>query len=74
MATTTATKPPKMTIKPYCCRKCGHETEQKTNHYGSTYNWGRYNSCAACPPIDKFPLSSTVWDCMESPNEETTDS
>ncbi len=33
----------KVTVKPYKCTKCGHESEQSTNHYGETYG-----ACRSC--------------------------
>ena len=56
-----------VTYKKYRCKKCGYEKEIQTNHYGECYNWGRYNSCDNCIPFNKFPFSSTVWECREKP-------
>lgn len=62
----------KQTPKTYKCRRCGHETTQTTNHYGSTWSFGRMNTCPKCPPWAKYPEfgGSTIWDCCErDPNE-----
>ena len=63
---------PQITDKKYQCRRCGHETQQATNHYGPTYSWGRYNTCPACPPWAKYPEfgGATVWNCCEQPEQE----
>lgn len=60
---------PPITTKRYRCRRCGHETEQNTNHYGSTLSWGRVNTCPECPPWAKYPEfgGQTVWDCIDTP-------
>lgn len=57
------------TMKKYACRRCGHVTEQRTNHYGPTWSSGRYNTCPKCPPWAKYAEfgGSTVWDCLEQP-------
>lgn len=57
--------------KHYKCRRCGHVTEQVTNHYGSTYSWGRVNCCPQCPPWAKYPEygGQTIWDCLEQDPE-----
>ena len=62
----------KQSSKRYKCRKCGHETTQTTNHYGSTYSWGHFNCCEKCPPHAKYPEfgGSTIWDCCEQPPED----
>lgn len=58
-----------MTIseKLYSCKRCGHESRQKTNHFGETYSWGRVNACEKCPPWAKYPEFGglTTWICME---------
>ena len=58
---------PAITTKKYKCKECGHITEQATNHYGSTWSWGKFNTCPKCPPYKKYPEygGSTVWECME---------
>ncbi len=60
----------KQSFKKYKCSKCGHETEQKTNHYGQTYSWGHFNTCPKCPPHAKYPEfgGSTIWECQEKDN------
>ena len=57
------------TRKRYRCRRCGHVTEQVTNHYGPTWSIGRYNVCPQCPPWAKYPEfgSKTDWDCLDVP-------
>lgn len=59
-----------ITEKRYRCRKCGYQTTQKTNHYGSTHSWERFNTCPKCPPCDKYPEydGCTIWDCIEELN------
>lgn len=61
----------KATEKSYRCTKCNHESRQVTNHYGSTWSWGRVNTCPKCPPHAKYPEfgGRTVWKCMEQPIE-----
>jgi hypothetical protein len=44
----------KYTKKPYVCRKCGHEIETKTNHWGSICNI----YCEGCQEL-------STWDCTE---------
>jgi DNA-directed RNA polymerase subunit RPC12/RpoP len=64
---------PTMTLKRYACKSCGHETTQSTNHYGSTWSEGRYNTCPNCPPHAKYPEygGATIWLCLEQlPKEE----
>lgn len=58
----------KITFKKYKCKRCEHEKEIDTNHYGECYSWGRYNTCPACPPYAKYSEfgGSTTWICMES--------
>ena len=55
------------TTKKYKCKRCGHIKEQKTNHYGNTWSWERYNVCPKCPPFAKYPEygGQTIWICME---------
>ena len=57
----------KQTFKNYECTECGHQTKQRTNHWGNTYSWGRYNTCPKCPPYKKYPEygGSTVWKCLD---------
>lgn len=57
------------TEKRYRCTKCGYETTHKTNHYGKTYSWGRFHTCANCPPHAKYPEygGATVWECIDKP-------
>jgi len=67
----TATKPAKVSLKRYACKRCKHEAKQETNHYGETYSWGRYNTCPNCPPWAKYAEfgGSTVWECLEKEPE-----
>lgn len=51
----------RVSVKRYACKRCGHETEQSTNHYGETYGIGSYNECPKCPPFRR----PTVWVCKE---------
>jgi hypothetical protein len=62
----------KQTFKTYRCKKCGHEQQIKTNHYGPCWSWGHYNCCPDCPPYAKYPEfgGSTVWECVEIVQEE----
>jgi hypothetical protein len=55
-------------IKKYACSRCGFVTQQKTNHFGSTWNWGRVNVCPQCPPWAKYPEfgGHTLWYCIEN--------
>jgi hypothetical protein len=55
------------TTKKYRCTQCGQVTEQRTNHWGPTWSWGRTNTCPECPPYKKYPEygGATVWECME---------
>lgn len=57
------------TEKKYQCRRCGHQRQQKTNHYGATWSWGHYSTCPECPPWAKYPEfgGQTFWDCLETP-------
>lgn len=57
----------KITTKKYACARCGHVTEQATNHYGSTWSWGRVNCCPNCPPWAKYSEfgGQTIWKCLE---------
>jgi DNA-directed RNA polymerase subunit RPC12/RpoP len=54
-----------VTVKLYRCKRCGHEQEISTNHYGECYSAGHYNACPACPPWAKYPEygGSTIWIC-----------
>ena len=45
----------KCSVKKYKCRKCGHEEEHKTNHWGTIYN------CSKCRCF------GAVLDCLEAP-------
>ena len=55
-----------MSLKQYRCQRCGHVTEQNTNHYLQTYSSGHFNTCEKCPPWAKYPEfgGCTVWDCI----------
>lgn len=57
----------KQTSKNYECTECGHRTKQTTNHWGSTWSWGRYNTCPSCPPYKKYPEygGGTIWKCID---------
>lgn len=61
----------KQSRKRYKCRRCGHVVNQTTNHYGSTWSWGRVNTCPKCPPWAKYPEygSCTYWDCIDKPQD-----
>lgn len=61
-------------FKRYACERCGHVTKQRTNHYGSTYSSGHYNTCPQCPPWAKYAElgGSTTWRCLDKPIEVTT--
>jgi hypothetical protein len=49
----------KYSVKPYRCRRCGHEEEHGTNHWGAIYP-----TCKGCSW--KNPLApQTVMDCLE---------
>ena len=58
-----------MSIKKYRCSRCGFEKEMQTNHYGTTWSWGYYNTCPVCPPCAKYPEfgGQTIWECVEKP-------
>lgn len=51
----------KVRAKKYRCSRCGHVTEQTTNHYGETYSVGRFHACPVCPPFTR----PTRWICCE---------
>lgn len=55
--------------KRYGCDQCGHVTTQSTNHYGSTWSYGRVNTCPVCPPWAKYPEfgGATTWTCIDKP-------
>ena len=57
-----------ITSKRYKCRRCGHEAQQSTNHYGPTWSTGHFNTCPKCPPWAKYSEygGQTVWDCMDA--------
>lgn len=57
-------------FKRYRCSRCGYETMQDTNHYGSTWSWGHVNCCPQCPPYAKYPEygGQTIWECLEKPS------
>jgi hypothetical protein len=60
--------------KKYACRRCGHTTELVTNHFGSTWSVGHFNTCPNCPPWAKYPEfgGQTVWECQTMiPNAKT---
>lgn len=65
----------KQTTKRYSCSRCGHIEKQKTNHFGNTWSFGRYNTCPKCPPFAKYPEfgGQTVWNCLESPEYPIAD-
>ncbi len=56
-----------ITIKRYACNRCGHVERQSTNHHGSTWSWGRINTCPVCPPWAKYSEfgGRTVWTCLD---------
>jgi DNA-directed RNA polymerase subunit RPC12/RpoP len=60
----------KVSYKLYKCRRCGFEKKIKTNHFGSVWSFGRYNTCPECPPFAKYPEygGQTYWDCQEDEN------
>lgn len=53
--------------KTYRCKRCGHEQQIKTNHFGECYSMGHFSCCPACPPWAKYPEfgGSTTWICVE---------
>ena len=55
------------TEKNYECAKCGYVSKQRTNHYGSTYSIGHFNTCPKCPPYAKYPEFGgfTKWICLD---------
>lgn len=55
------------TEKTYRCDRCGHESRQVTNHHGSTWSFGHYNTCPKCPPWAKYPEfgGQTKWTCAD---------
>lgn len=57
--------------KRYSCDHCGHITEQVTNHFGSTWSWGRFNTCPNCPPFAKYAEfgGRTTWTCLDVPSD-----
>lgn len=61
------------TTKKYKCDRCGHVTEQKTNHFGPTWSAGRCNTCPKCPPWAKYSEfgSRTTWTCMDAQPDST---
>ena len=63
--------PDPITEKRYRCMRCGYVGRQKTNHYGNTHSWGRYNTCPACPPFAKYPEfgGGTRWECLDKPKD-----
>lgn len=58
--------------KLYRCKRCGHERQIQTNHYGECYSLGHYNACPACPPWAKYSEFGglTVWVCTEKCPED----
>lgn len=56
-----------ITSKVYRCKRCGHEQQIETNHFGECYSVRHYNVCPACPPWAKYPEfgSVTTWVCAE---------
>lgn len=63
----------KQSAKLYRCTQCGHVTTQTTNHTGSTWSWGRVNTCPTCPPHAKYPEygGATVWEFVsEAPEDD----
>lgn len=61
----------KQTAKKYKCSQCGHEKMDTTNHYGSTWSFGRFNTCPSCPPYKKYSEfgGQTIWECQDKPDE-----
>lgn len=57
----------KILNKNYRCTKCGYETVSATNHFGTTWSFGRFNVCPKCPPYAKYPEfgGQTIWECMD---------
>lgn len=45
-------------IKRYQCKRCGHESQEGTNHWGEIYS--RCSNCSW-----KYPLEATVKVCLE---------
>lgn len=64
-----------ITSKKYKCERCGHVTEQSTNHFGKTWSLGHFGACPSCPPWAKYPEFGgiTIWICMESENKVDSD-
>lgn len=58
-----------ISTKSYRCQRCGHITQQETNHYGATWSFGRSNTCPKCPPWAKYPEfgGGTIWECTQVP-------
>lgn len=58
---------PKITFKKYQCSRCRFIKEIDTNHYGSCYSWGHFNTCPKCPPWAKYSEfgGSTTWLYLE---------
>lgn len=61
--------------KQYRCKRCKCVSTQTTNHYGSTWSWGRTNVCPACPPHAKYPEfgGQTLWECLEVDPDDLLD-
>lgn len=64
--------PNQISSKKYKCTRCGHISEQSTNHYGATWSFDHYNCCEKCSPYAKYPEfgGQTLWECMETPVTE----
>ena len=48
----------------YKCARCGHQTNQSTNHTDKTWSFGHSNTCKECPPWAKYPEfgGQTIWE------------
>lgn len=64
----------KIVARVYCCKRCGHETTQQTNHTESTWSCGRWNTCPECPPFAKYPEfgGQTVWEYVKEVADNDT--
>tara|TARA_Y100000361_G_C11046934_1_gene283027 strand:- start:272 stop:475 length:204 start_codon:yes stop_codon:yes gene_type:complete len=56
----------KIQTRDYECSECGFVTTQSTNHTGSTWSWGHFNTCPKCPPYKKYPEygGKTLWNYL----------
>lgn len=52
-----------ITSKKYSCDRCGFVKSQRTDHFGPTWSFERFNTCGNCPPFEK--CGRTNWTCIE---------